>query len=91
MSILSVKSLLLGKFSFGGGTAERITLRCAHIDFSMSVGVWLDSTQILCAVFTGSGVEKFTGKFINANACMKYNANPHNLKTTVCNCTCVDL
>lgn len=66
MSILSVKSLLLGKFSFGGGIFIWWTL-LAHTDFSVSfVCGWI---LLRYSVYTGSGEEKFTGEFMNVNKC----------------------
>lgn len=70
---------------------ERITLCCAHTDFSVGVPVCLDSAQILYSVFASSGVQQYAGELVNANECMEYDASPHNFNTTACKCAYVDI
>lgn len=62
MSILSVRSLIPGKFSFGGGLVKRIALCCAYVDFSvsvcLSVCLVVFCSDILLCQLRGKGIHR---------------------------------
>lgn len=87
MSVFSVKSLLLGKFSFGECTVERITLHSAHIDLSLCVAGFCLDTLFCLYQFR----DRETYRFMSENEHMKYDTSTHNLKKTICKCAYIDV